>query len=237
MELLSTGLVIIPAYNEEESIAGVLSQLAKARPDLDVLVVDDGSSDLTADVVRQLGVPLLPLPFNLGVGGAMRAGFKYAHLHGYAYAIQLDADGQHDPVQIHLLEAALSRADVIVGSRFGSSATYVPRGPRRWAMKLLSLSITALCGTEITDTTSGFRAASASAIHIFSKHYPTEYLGDTVESLVLAHRSHLTIAEVPTSMRERSAGRPSASPLRSTIYLLRALLVLLVSISRPTPIA
>ena len=237
MENRSTGLVIMPAYNEQESVAGVLSQLRQARPDLDVVVVDDGSTDLTAQVVRQLGIPVLPLPYNLGVGGAMRAGFKYAHLHGYGYAIQLDADGQHDPIQIHLLEAGLSGADVVVGCRFGSSQKYAPQGPRRWAMKLLSFSITALCRTRITDTTSGFRAASADAIHLFSKHYPTEYLGDTVESLVLAHRSSLKITEVPTSMRERTAGRPSASPLRSTIYLLRALLVLLVSASRPTPVA
>ena len=167
----------------------------------------------------------------------MRTGFKYAERCGYAYAIQLDADGQHDPHEIAALEAALANADVVIGSRFGGQTQYVVRGPRRWAMKFLSAALTHLCRTPIRDTTSGFRASGQRAISIFAKYYPTEYLGDTVESLILAHRSQLRIAEVPAELRPRSAGRPSTSPLRSSGYLIRALVVILISLTRPSPAA
>ncbi len=231
----SAGLVIIPAYNEAAVIGRVISELRQVRPDLDIVVVDDGSSDATVAVAGETGVPVIRLPYNLGVGGAMRAGFKYAASRGYNYAIQLDGDGQHDPRSIANLEDALSRADVVVGSRFVNRGSYAVRGPRRWMMYLLRVVVSRICGTRISDTTSGFRGSSKAAIELFARFYPTEYLGDTVESLILAHRTGLAVTEAPADMRPRMEGRSSASVARASAYLLRALLVIAVSLTRPPP--
>ena len=231
----SAGLVIIPAYNEATVIGRVISELRQVRPDLDIVVVDDGSSDSTVAVAGGAGVPVIRLPYNLGVGGAMRAGFKYAASCGYSYAIQLDADGQHDPRSIANLESELGRADVVVGSRFANQGSYAVRGPRRWMMHLLRVVVSRICGTRISDTTSGFRGSSKAAIELFARFYPTEYLGDTVESLILAHRAGLAVTEAPTDMRPRMEGRSSASVAKASAYLLRALLVIAVSLTRPSP--
>ncbi len=231
----SAGLVIIPAYNEAPVIGRVISELRLVRPDLDIVVVDDGSSDSTVAVAGEAGIPVIRLPYNLGVGGAMRAGFKYAASCDYKYSIQLDADGQHDPRSITNLEAALRRADVVVGSRFVSQGSYSVRGPRRWMMHLLRVIVSSICGTRISDTTSGFRGSSKAAISLFARSYPTEYLGDTVESLILAHRAGLVVTEAAADMRPRMEGRSSASLTKAAAYLLRALLVIAVSLTRPSP--
>ena len=153
----------IPAYNEAPVIGRVICELRQVRPDLDVVVIDDGSRDTTAAVADETGVPAIRLPYNLGVGGAMRAGFKYAASCDYSYAIQLDADGQHDPRSIANLEAALFHADVVVGSRFVNEDSHSVRGPHRWMMHLLRLVASRICRTRISDTTSGFRGSSKAA--------------------------------------------------------------------------
>jgi glycosyltransferase involved in cell wall biosynthesis len=164
----------------------------------------------------------------------MRAGFLHAHRNGFAAVLQLDADGQHDPAQVPVLLEALDEqdVDVVVGARFDGEGDYVARGPRRWAMYLLAKVVSWRTGVRLTDVTSGFRVAGPRAVALFAQRYPADYLGDTVESLLLAHSAGLRLCQQPVRMRSRSGGLPSTSPLRSTLYLLRALLVLVVFLAR-----
>lgn len=238
-------LVVTPAWNEEECIAGTVREIHAAVPDADILVVDDGSEDRTVDRARAAGAEVLVLPFNLGVGGAMRAGFKFALHHHYDAVIQVDADGQHDPSEIMGIVDRLSRpgpdggaagrADVVVGARFADKGNYRVRGPRRWAMSLLSKVLSRMARTRLTDTTSGFRAANRQAISLYARHYPAEFLGDTIESLVIAMRAGLTVTQVPVHMRPRAGGKPSKSPIGAAVYLFRAGLILLLARIRRWP--
>lgn len=228
-------LVVVPAWNERDCLPGVLAELREVLPGTDVLVVDDGSTDGTDRIARESGQTLV-MPFNVGVGGAMRAGFLYADRYGYDTVIQVDADGQHDPRDVPRLLARLDEGcDVVIGARFAGAGDYRLRGPRRWAMKLLALVISRMAGTRLTDVTSGFRASGPRAVRLFARDYPPEYLGDTIESLVLAERSGLRIDQVAVAMRARSGGLPSQSTLRSTLYLARALLVLCLAVIRARP--
>src|SRR4051794_39483860 len=205
-------LVIIPAFNEEESLGPVLTELTAVVPPGDVLVVSDGSIDLTAQVARDAGVTVVELPFNLGIGGALRAAFKYAVRNGYRRGVQFDADGQHDPDEIAALERGLDAgADLVIGSRFATDGvvTYRVGRARRLAMTFLARFVRALIHRRLTDTSSGFRGFSARALEYFARTYPIEYL-DSVEALVMADAAGLTIAEVPVRMRERFSGQPSA---------------------------
>lgn len=228
-------LVVIPAYNEQEALPAVLAEIAEALPRADVLVVNDGSRDRTADVARASGVRVLDLPLNLGVGGAMRAGYRYAMRHDYDAAVQVDADGQHDPREVPRLVAALEDggADVVIGARFAGRGDYSVRGARRWAMTVLARVMSVVARTPLTDTTSGFRASNRRAVELFAREYPAEYLGDTVESLVIACRAGLSVRQVAVEMRPRAGGTPSHSPVRSAVFLARALLAMLVALSRP----
>jgi glycosyltransferase involved in cell wall biosynthesis len=228
-------LVILPAWNEEEALPGVLDELHAAIPDADFLVVSDGSTDSTARVARRGSTMVLDLPVNLGVGGAMRAGFRFAAREGYDIAVQVDADGQHDPADVRRLVGALEseQADVVIGARFAGRGSYEVRGPRRWTMAVLSFALSRIAGTRLTDTTSGFRASNKRAIELFAAEYPAEYLGDTVESLVIACRAGLRVRQVGVEMRQRAGGTPSHSPLKAAVFLGRALLALLIALSRP----
>ena len=226
-------LVVIPAWNESGSVATVIGEVIAVLPSADVLVVDDGSRDATADLARAAGATVARLPFNLGVGGAMRTGFRYARAEGYEVVVQVDADGQHDAAGIPQLIDRLEQADLVVGARFSGVGEYRVRGPRRWAMGVLSMTLSAIAGHRLVDTTSGFRASGPRAIEVFAQHYPAEYLGDTVEALVIAARSGLVIDQVPVAMRVRFAGQPSSSPLRAAGYLARAVLALIFAVLRP----
>ncbi|KQX69929.1 glycosyltransferase family 2 protein [Angustibacter sp. Root456] len=226
-------LVIIPALNEQDAIAGVVREVRECLPDCDVLVIDDGSRDDTAARARAAGARVAVLPYNLGVGGAMRLGYRYAVSRGYDRAVQVDADGQHDPRFVPELLARVDEgADLVIGARFAGAGDYEVRGPRRWAMRLLSGVLSRVAGTQLTDTTSGFRATSRPMMTLFADAYPVEYLGDTVETLVLAARRGYTVRQVPVSMRVRTTGRPSHSPTKAAIYLGRAFLVLLLALIR-----
>ncbi|WP_460476818.1 glycosyltransferase family 2 protein [Brachybacterium huguangmaarense] len=225
-------LVIMPAWNEEEAIGPTLDELSAALPELDVLVVDDGSTDRTAAVVESRGVRLLRLPYNLGVGGAMRAGYKYARRFDYDATIQVDADGQHDPQDILAVIDGLDRADISIGARFAERGTYTARGPRRWAMVVLASVISRIARTRLTDVTSGFRAGNRRAIAQYCEHYPAEYLGDTIDSLVVAVRSGLTVTQVPVEMRPRQAGTPSNNPWKAAVYLVRSFFALFIAMTR-----
>lgn len=228
-------LVILPAWNEEATLPSVLAELHHEIPEADILVVSDGSSDATAAVAHESGVHVLDLPLNLGVGGAMRAGYKFAQKRGYDRAVQVDADGQHNPADIRRLAAAMDeqRANIVIGARFAGEGEYTVRGPRRWSMSLLSWVLSRVTRTRLTDTTSGFKMSDRRAIELFARNYPAEYLGDTIEALVIAARHGLTVRQVGVAMRPRAGGTPSHSPVKSAIFLGRAVLALLVALTRP----
>jgi glycosyltransferase involved in cell wall biosynthesis len=228
-------LVVVPAFNEQASVGRTVDELTQTYPSIDVLVVDDGSGDHTAIAARRAGALVCQLPYNLGVGGAMRAGYRYALRHGYDVAVQVDADGQHDPAYLKALVDALKTSDIAVGARFAGEGDYRARGPRRWAMRLLAFTLSRLAHTRMTDVTSGFRAANRTAILVFADHYPAEYLGDTVESLVIAIRSGCRVTQVPVTMRTRAAGQASQTTFRSTVYLARALVALGLALIRKWP--
>lgn len=225
-------LIIIPALNESGSIADVVGEVRGELPGVDVLVVDDGSTDRTAAVAAAAGARVAKLPYNLGVGGAMRLGYRYARDNDYDVAIQIDADGQHDPRYVPKLVDLLEDNDLVIGARFAGEGDYNVRGPRRWAMVMLSGVLSRVARTKLTDTTSGFRAANRRVIEMFAGWYPAEYLGDTVETLVHTARRGYRIRQVPVAMRKRMAGTPSHSPAKAMIYLGRAFAVLTLALIR-----
>lgn len=225
-------LVIVPAWNEQENVGNTVAEILRADPRYDIVVIDDGSTDRTADVARRAGARVLSLPFNLGVGGAMKTGFTYAKRRGYAKAIQVDADGQHNPENIAAVLAGLDHADISIGARFADVGDYSATGPRRWAMLFLAAVVSRVAKAKLTDVTSGFRAANRRAIEQYVRYYPAEYLGDTIDSLVAASHAGLTVVQVPVAMRPRAHGRPSQGPIGSTVYLFRSLFALGLSLTR-----
>jgi len=216
-------LVVVPAYNEAQTVAAVLGEIRRALPGVAVVVVDDGSDDGTADICRRLNVECLVLPFNLGVGGAMRTGFLYAQRGDFDVVVQIDADGQHDPAFAPAMLAELDQgADLVVGSRYAGIGRYEAPFPRRVAMSVVSRLLSRACGTSLNDATSGFRASGRAAIHLFACTYPADYLGDTLQSLIIASRAGLVIRQSPVRMRQRSGGRPSQGIVNSVRYLGRS---------------
>lgn len=226
----SKTLIAIPAWNESRSIEGVITKVREHLPEASILVVDDGSTDATARLARAAGATTLSLPFNVGVGGAMRTAFLYAEREGYQQLVQVDADGQHEPADLEALLAGLDGADIVVGNRFHAHSTYRVRGPRRWAMVFLGFALSRLGRTRISDPTSGFRAAGRRAIELFSVQYPADYLGDTLGSLSIAIKHGLVITERPVTMYFREHGRPSKNALWSALYLGRASLAMFVTV-------
>lgn len=225
-------LVVLPAYNEQDSIATVVAQVRAAVPGAQVVVVDDGSTDATGDRALEAGARLLALPFNVGVGGALRAGLLLGSREGVAAVVQCDADGQHPAAAIPDLLAELAGADIVIGARFAGAGAYHASGPRWWAMALLARVLSRVHGTRLTDVTSGFRAFGPAAIAVFSEELPPEYLGDTVEALVIAREHRLRVCQVPVEMSPRQAGVASHRPARAALYLARAMLMLVLSLLR-----
>ena len=226
-------VAVVPARNEEDAVARVVAELRAFDPELDVVVIDDGSEDATAERAAAAGAAVVRLPFNLGIGGAVQTGFKYALDHGYETVIRLDGDGQHDPEQIPNLLAPLDRdeADVIVGSRFAAGAgeyraPFARRAGIRWFAHLVSL----LTRQKLTDTTSGFQAVNERAIRLFAADYPHDY--PEVEAAVMLVRHRLRILEVPATMRGRETGRSSITLLRSLYYAVKVTLALFIGVFR-----
>ncbi len=223
-------VVVIPAYNESEALPSVLAELSVQGEDL--VVVDDGSEDGTAAVARSVGVACIRLPFNMGIGAALRAGFRYAIEHGYDRAVQFDGDGQHRADQIPLLLAALDEgADLAIGNRFGTG-DYRVEPSRRLAMALLSVGVRVLCRRSFRDTSSGFRAVTRPLLAGFAIDYPVEYL-DSVEALVAACRAGYRVVEVPVMMNQRVGGVASTRRIR-LVYHYARLVVALIGGSRRT---
>jgi glycosyltransferase involved in cell wall biosynthesis len=218
-------LILVPALNEERTVGDVVA--ATRTLGYDVCVVDDGSTDATAPTARAAGAIVLELPLNLGVGGALRCGFRWALAHRYDVVVQLDADGQHDPRDAAALLERMrtTGADMVVGSRFVDGAgTYAVRGARRFAMTVLARRAARVTGTYVIDSTSGFRAIRRPLLDRFAADYPVEYLGDTVEALIEAGRAGARIVEHPISASPRAFGSGSAGVLASSWYVARVLL-------------
>jgi glycosyltransferase involved in cell wall biosynthesis len=236
VEELSAGrrrLAIVPALNEEASVARVIAEIGEAQPDFDVLVVDDGSLDRTSEIAESSGATVLRLPFNLGIGGAVQTGYRYAYENGYSIAVQIDGDGQHDPGQLDLLLAPLANgeADVVIGSRFAGVGEYRAQLSRRFGIRIFAWVVSAVTRQRITDSSSSFRAVNRRALALFSVDYPHGFL-ETVEATVLAARSGLRLAEVPVVMRERTEGTSTLTFARSLWYAAKVLVAVFVSLFR-----
>jgi len=221
-------LIIIPAYNEEGSVGKVVKEVKQYLPGADTLVVNDGSTDLTSLKARTAGAIVLDLPFNLGIGGAMQAGYQYAFKKSYDIAIQVDGDGQHDPKEIGKLIKTLEekKLDMAIGSRFIGDLGYRSSMMRRVGISIFSKVISIIVRQNITDPTSGFRAANRKAIQLFAFDYPQDY--PEPEVLVLLYKCGLKVAEVPIGMSKRYAGESSITKLRSIYYMVKVLLAIFV---------
>jgi hypothetical protein len=225
-------LAIVPALNEEHAVGDVVDELRAFDPGIDILVIDDGSADHTALVARQHGANVVRLPFNLGIGGAMQTGFRYAFQRGFDAAVQVDGDGQHDPAELSKLLVPLqeNEADIVVGSRFVGERSY--RAPifRRLGIALFARTISLIARQRVTDTTSGFRAMNRHGIALFAADYPHDY--PEVEATVMVVRHELRLLEVPVAMRDRATGRSSITASQSVYYMAKVLLAIFVGLFR-----
>ena len=225
-------VAIVPAHNEQGTVGRVVREIRAVDPELEVVVVDDGSVDRTAAEAAEAGARVIRLPFNLGIGGAVQTGFRYAFEHGYELAVRLDGDAQHDPGQLARLVAPVlaGEADIVVGSRFVAPSGYRPPLARRIGIVLFARVVSLLVRRRVTDTTSGFQALNRRAIALFAADYPHDY--PEVEATLMVFKHKLTLAEVPVTMRERESGSSSITALRSVYYAVKVLLAVLVGALR-----
>jgi glycosyltransferase involved in cell wall biosynthesis len=235
----STGrryLAVVPAYNEADTVADVVASLHSAAPDFDVVVVDDGSTDATAERATQAGAQVLRMPFNVGIGGAVQTGFAYALQRDYDYMVQVDGDGQHDPGEIATLQTAMAEnpdVDVMCGSRFETDTGYIAPVSRRTGIHVFAFLLSRVVGQPVTDPTSGFRLYNRRAIRLFARDYPHDY--PEVEAVLMLHHHRLRMREVPVQMFARGGGSSSITSGKSVYYMVKVLLALFVGLARARP--
>lgn len=228
-------LVIIPALNEEASIAHVIGLIHEHAPWADVAVINDGSSDHTAVIAERCGAVVLNLPHNVGIGAAVQTGMIFAARYGYEVAVQNDGDGQHDPHEIPLLVRDLvdSGADLVIGSRYIEDRGYITPRVRRIGIVILARVISVVTRQRFTDPTSGFRASNRRTIRLCAQFYPHDY--PEPEAVVLLHRAGLRLREIPVTMNPRYGGRSSITPFKSGLYMIKVLLAILIDLLRAAP--
>ncbi len=237
-------LVFIPAWNEEASIDGVIADVRAHIPEADILVVDDGSTDSTAELARQAGVLVATMPFNQGLGAALQTGYLWALREGYDFCAHLDADGQHPPSEVSrlLAEVRADRADLVIGSRYAEQTEPLPgvepegedyraTFSRRIGINVFRFILTLATRQRFTDTTSGMRAANRRVMKLFSEDYSPDFA--EIESLQLAVREGMRVEEVPVRMLERTGGSSFLTPLRSAFFIFKGLVVILVGQFKP----
>jgi len=227
-------IAIVPAYNEAGNIGRVVDELRAFDPELDVVVVSDGSADATSEVARAHGAHVVTLPFNLGIGGAVQTGFRYAWENGYELAVRCDGDGQHDPSELPkvLAPVVAGDADIVVGTRFGGDDSFRSTAARRIGIRMLAAIVSLIARQRVTDTTSGFQALNRRALGLFAADYPHDY--PEVEGMVMTIKHQLRLQEVPVRMREREHGSSSITAFRSIYYMAKVLLALFVGLFRRT---
>jgi hypothetical protein len=229
-------VAIVPAWNESRAIGKVVDEIKRLDTAIDVVVIDDASADDTADIAESHGATVLRLPFNVGIGGAVQTGFRYALEEGYEVAVRLDGDGQHAASEIPKILGPVEAgdADLVIGSRFvDPDGTYRPPFARRIGIRVFARLVSVLGGQRVTDTTSGFVALDRTGIELFAKEFPHDY--PAVEATLVALRSGLRVAQVQVDMRERTTGSSSITFVRSLYYIVKVSLALLVASLRRYP--
>ncbi len=225
-------LVIIPAYNEEKNILKTVNSLKKVtlkKHTLDYIVINDGSTDNTKTVCVQNKINMIDLPFNLGIGGAVQTGYKYAYYHNYDVAVQFDGDGQHDALYIeNLLEKIEEGNNIVIGSRFISElSAFKSTKMRRIGINFLSWLIKAVTGYKIYDPTSGFRATDKKIIELFANDYPSDY--PEPDSIVTVIKKEYKVSEIPVKMNERENGTSSINFIKSIYYMIKVSLAIIIA--------
>lgn len=225
-------IAVVPAFNEQDSLPHTIEDLRTYRPDIDVLVIDDGSQDRTSLTAESLGCKVITLPHNLGIGGAVQTGLIYALENGYDVAVQFDADGQHLACEIEkIVDPVLSGdADVVIGSRFLSQGGFKSSFMRRIGILLFQCVIYTAIRRRITDSTSGFRAFNRKTLSFLATDYPCDY--PEVEAVVVLARNSFRLKEVSVKMRARVAGKSSIRPLHSVYYMIKVLLAIFMCVTR-----
>ena len=229
-------VAVVPAYDEAEVIGRVVDEIRAFDPGIDIVVVDDASADETASVAEAHGAIVLRLPHNVGIGGAVQTGLKFALAEGYDTAVRLDGDGQHDAGELGKLLAPLERgeADLVIGSRFvDPGGSYRPPFARRIGIRVFARLVSLLTRQRVTDTTSGFLALDRVGIELFAAEYPHDY--PEVEATLVALKSGLRLSQVQVDMRERETGTSSITFVQSLYYIVKVLLALLVASLRRYP--
>lgn len=228
-------VAIVPALNEEDSLGRVIDEIRRFDPGFQIVVVDDGSTDRTAQVAEDKGAYVVRLPFNLGIGSAVQTGYQYAFENDFDVAVQIDGDCQHDPSELPAILGPVldGLADVVIGSRFAGAGVYRAELTRRFGIQLFARVVSAIVGQRLTDTSSSFRAVNRRGIAVFAADYPHGYL-ETVEATVMAAKYGLCLREVPVAMRMRAAGRSTLTTSMSTFYAFKVLVALFVGLFRRT---
>lgn len=221
-------LAIIPAYNEEENIINIVDEIRRQAPEFDFVVINDHSRDNTLALCREHFINVIDLPINLGIGGAVQTGYKYALMNGYDYAVQLDGDGQHDPVCLKAMLDTITaeNADMVIGSRFIEKKGFQTSATRRFGIRFFTFLIKILTGRIITDPTSGYRMVNKDIIEKFASDYPRDY--PEPESVVSVLKNGRKVIEIPVEMRERQGGVSSINIKRSMYYMIKVTIAMIM---------